>query len=172
MKRRHSAITLAAVAAIGSLVVSVATVTPAQADNYPIEYYVTASAKLSAQSIRVKKKVTGTTSVVFTRLFLGIPMPSTGFYTSSFPQAVKRPTLTAVNAALNSRKYAHRYNTYLKKTQWEVNGKQDFAGKLAVSISGTAVGAKKGTGYFYGGTYTCGTGCINAQAIKKLTVRN
>ncbi len=171
MKIRYSVIKLASAMAVAALMASAVPVAPAHADVYPIEYSVTATAKLSAQTIKVKKKVKGTAKVVFIRHFLGIPMPSTGFYSNSFPVSVKKPTLTATNVALNSRKYAQKYNTWLKKSQWEVNGKQDFAGKLTASITGSAVGATKGAGYFYGGTYTCGDNCINAHAIKKLTVK-
>jgi len=158
---------------VGALLLSgLAAAVPAQADTYPIKISTVASAKLSASTIKVKKKVTGTARVVFTAKALEIPLPAKGFYVNSFPlKNVKQPSLKASNVPLDSRKYGNHYNTYLKKAQWEVRGSRDFWGELKVEIAGSATGKTKGVGYFYGGTYTCGSGCINDHAIKKLTVK-
>jgi hypothetical protein len=72
---------------------------------------------------------------------------------------------------LNSMTYAKATNTYLNKSQWEVWGKESFWGSKTVTVQGDAKGSAAGTGYFYGGTYKCGEGCTNADAIVRAIVQ-
>jgi len=137
------------------------------------EARVKATSKTSASSVKIGKKMWGKITLNYRYSVLGIPLPSTGYYVNSFPLTFKKPSLVSANAPLKSVKYIKKQNTYLKTKQWEVNGKKGFSGKLDVTLKGDAKGHKKGTAYFYGGTYTCGNDkkCINAHAIVRAIVK-
>lgn len=80
----------AAAVVAGSLLLSGWVVPSAHVDSFPFDWTVVDSAKLSTLTVKVKKKVTGTSKVVFTRKILGISMRSTGYYVNRFPGSVRR----------------------------------------------------------------------------------
>lgn len=133
---------------------------------------VTATATTSARYLTLGQSMTGTSNIVFDAHFLGIPLPVTGHYVNSFPYApFARPTLLSANAPLSTgTSYGVFYNSYLGKYSWEARGKDSFWGDKSVTIKGTGKSDSRSSGYFLAGTYPCGSGCTNANAIEYVKV--
>lgn len=163
----------AAIAAASAIGLSLA-VAPA-ADAKPIvsidvsgdsSWSVTARAEFSSDSTKVGQTSAGTATITFKAYVLGIPVNNTGYYANSIPTSFNKPSLVSANYALYSRTYAKKSNRYLGVQQWEVSGSRKFTGDMKVSIKGDAKAASASSSkYFYAGTYECGSGCTNADAI-------
>jgi hypothetical protein len=133
---------------------------------------VTATATTSATYLTLGQTLSGTSKLVYDAHFLGIPLPVTGHYVNSFPYApFSRPTLISANAPLSTgTTYGYYYNSYLAKYSWEVRGKDGFWGDKSVTLKGSARSDTRTSGYFLAGTYPCGSGCTNANAIQYVKV--
>jgi hypothetical protein len=169
-RRAVRASAIASVVALGAAV-------PAQAGTSvsiggDSNWTVTATATTSANYVTLGTSVTGTSKIVFDAHFLGIPLPVTGYYVNSFPDApFPRPTLISADAPLSTgTTYQYFYNSYLGKYAWEVRGKDSFWGDKTVNLKGSGKTDARTSGYFLAGTYPCGSGCTNANAIQLVKV--
>lgn len=126
---------------------------------------ITVTTSVSSHYPKVGNTVTGNVNLVYDAHFLGIPLPVTGYYISSFPYLpFARPTLLSANAPLDSTTYSYTWDAYMGKNAWTVRGSKGFWGDATVYVKGSAkVDTAKVSGYFHGGT---GTGhSIDANAI-------
>lgn len=97
---------------------------------------VTATAITNRDTAKKGQSVTGTAKIEFEARVLGIPMPTTGHYSNSFPATFERPTLESADGDLDSFSYSKVYNAYLKSQQWEARGSSFFFGEKKVTIKG------------------------------------
>lgn len=99
--------------------------------------------------------VNGNLKIVYDAHFLGIPIPVKGYYINSFPYSpFARPTLISSNAPLGSTSYAYKYDAYMGKYAWTVNGSKSFWGDATVNVNGRGKTDSRTSGYFHGGTGT------------------
>ncbi len=136
--------------------------------------YVKITAKTSAGTVKVGKKYSGRVDLKYHFKILGFAVPTTAYYASSFPKTFKKPSVREANVRLKRPEYRSLWNPILHKKQWQVRGKQGFAGDLSARIVADTKGKGAGTGYFCGGTYPCDgqeLACTNAHALVRAIVK-
>lgn len=111
---------------------------------------------VGTNSPKVWTSDTGNVNIFYDAHFLGIPLPVTGYYISSFPyMPFARPTMLSTNSTLGSNTYAYTYDGYTGRYAWMVSGKKSFWGDATVNIKGKATAdTPRAEGYFHGGTGT------------------
>jgi hypothetical protein len=116
---------------------------------------------------KVGTRLSGNTSIQYDAHFLGIPIPVTGYYISSFPYApLARPTLVSDNVDLASTTYGYNWDGYMGKYAWTVYGQKGFWGDYTASISGSAVAdTHRASGYFHAGTGSGHASDANARNL-------
>lgn len=157
---------------LAAVTLALGAIAPAHAAGQPGETVVSASAsaKVSATSLKVKQRLSGTATITYKAYVLGIPAWLTAAHINSIPLTFTKAQVDATkNAAQSAKKYVKKQDAWLGVKQWVAAGDTAFVGDVTVVVRGSATAATKGKKHFHAGT---GDGhFVDSNATKLITVK-